>query len=452
MGMDLRRVIDDYHALLTPEIAAASQGQLDDQQQARGLAFGTRPICTVLRPRFLTVDQYAYLRARVKPILNAFDRAYRIAMAEPEFRAQFMLTPTEEELIQGPFGFQDPSPTSRLDTFFIPGTGELKVVEYNAEVPAAIAYNHEVSEIFMTLPVMRGFLKRYSVRSLSSRHLLLNVLLDAFQQWSGRREKPSIAILDWEEVPTYSEFVLFRDYFQEQGISCVIADPRQMEYRNGVLSAGGTPVNLIYKRVLISELLERTRFDQPVLRAVRDGAACMINPFACKLLHKKASLAVLSDERNRHLFSAAEQEAIAAHIPWTRRVADERTTYHGEPIDLVQFMLDNRQRLVLKANDEYGGKGVVLGWDIDDAGWEWAITVALSEPSVVQERVTVDSEPFPRYQDGQLHIVDSMLDTDPFVYHGAFMEGALTRISTAALLNVTAGGGSTVATMVVEER
>ena len=45
-----------------------------------------------------------------------------------------------------------------------------------------------------------------------------------------------------------------------------------------------------------------------------------------------------------------------------------------------------------------------------------------------------------------------MLDTAPFVCYGAFVEGCLTRISTAALLNVTAGGGSTVPTFLVERR
>ena len=43
-----------------------------------------------------------------------------------------------------------------------------------------------------------------------------------------------------------------------------------------------------------------------------------------------------------------------------------------------------------------------------------------------------------------------MLDTAPFVCHGDYVDGCLTRLSTAALLNVTAGGGSTVPTFVVE--
>ena len=52
--------------------------------------------------------------------------------------------------------------------------------------------------------------------------------------------------------------------------------------------------------------------DHPVVRAVRDGAVCMANGFRCKLLHKKASLAVLSDERNARLFGPEERAAIAA--------------------------------------------------------------------------------------------------------------------------------------------
>jgi hypothetical protein len=63
--------------------------------------------------------------------------------------------------------------------------------------------------------------------------------------------------------------------------------------------------------VLISELVERGGMDHPVVRAVRDRAVCMVNPFRCKILHKKASLAVLSDERNADLFSPDEREAIA---------------------------------------------------------------------------------------------------------------------------------------------
>ncbi len=225
-----------------------------------------------------------------------------------------------------------------------------------------------------------------------------------------------------------------------------------MEYRGGKLYGGGAPVDLIYKRVLINELIEREGVDHAIVRAVRDRAVCMVNPFRCKLLHKKASLAVLSDERNAALFSADQQAAIAEFIPWTRLVEPRHTILRGARVDLLPFIEANRERLVLKPNDDYGGAGVVLGWTVSAEEWRSALARALAEPYIVQERVVVPAEPFPSVVDGVLHVVDRMLDTAPFVLGGSVVDGCLTRLSTAALLNVTAGGGSTVPCFIVEPR
>ena len=444
--------IQTYHDLLTDDVAADSDRQLADQLQRRGLFFGTRAMCSVLRPRFLTAEQYAFIQGRARPILRAFRKAYEAAVADEGFRAQFGLLPWEEELVRDDPGFRDPSPTSRLDAFFVDGTGELQFVEYNAETPAAPAYNDELSEVFLGLPAMREFLRRYDARPLPTRHGVLHALLDAHAQWSGRRETPRIAILDWQDVPTRSEFVLFERYFGSQGLPCIIVDPGEVEYRSGRLSAGDFGITLIYKRVLISELVERGGLAHPVVRAVRDGAVCMVNPFRCKLLHKKASLAVIQDERNRALFDAEEQAAIAAHIPWTRRVEDRRTVYRGQPVDLLPFIHEHREQLVLKPNDEYGGKGIVLGWLTEARRWEEAVRGALEEPSIVQERAAIPSEPYPSLRDGRLEVTPRQQDTNPYVLFGAYVDGCLTRLSTEPLLNVTAGGGSAVPTFIVAER
>jgi len=448
----LTDAIQAYHALLTDQLALETQAQLDDQMARRGLFFGPRPLTTVLRPRFMTPEQYRLLRRQVATLMRAFDKAYHAALEDTAFRAQFGLADWEEQLIQIDPGFAAPSPTARLDAFFMPDTDELRFIEYNAEVPAAPAYNDILSDVFLGLPIMREFLRRYDVRPLPARHGVMHVLLDAYHQWLGRREAPRIAILDWREVPTYSEFVLFEDYFRSQGLEVVIADPRAVEYRDGKLLAGDFHITLIYKRVLISELIQHGGVEQPIVNAIRDRNVCMVNPFRCKILHKKVSLGVLSDERNAGLFSTDELHTIEQHIPWTRRVEDRRSWYHGRPIDLLPFVVDNRPNLVLKPNDEYGGKGVVLGWQTDDAAWDHAVRSALDDVWIVQERVPVPREPFPSLVSGVVQYAERILDTDPFISNGEFVEGCLTRISTADLVNVTAGGGSSVPTFVVEER
>jgi hypothetical protein len=446
-----RDAIDGYHDVLTTDIAADSQAMLEAQIRKRDLFFGDRPLCTVLRPRFMTPAQYRLLQRRAAALMGAFSRAHAAAIANSAIRAQFRLTPWEEEFVLDDPGFPWASPVSRLDAFFAGDEG-LRFTEYNAETPAGPSFNDVLTEVFYALPAMREFTRRWDVRPLPARHNVLHALLSAYEMWSGTRSLPRIAVLDWLDVPTRREFTLFQEYAERQGVSCIVVDPRDAELRNGRLQFDGRPVDLIYKRVLIAELIERCGREHAVVRAVRDRAACMVNPFACKILHKKASLAVLSDERNTDLFTTQEREAVAANVPWTRVVEERQTQYRGDRVDLIAFIVEHKDQLVLKPNDEYGGKGIVLGWEVDDVAWAEALRTALREPYIVQERVSLPSEPYPSFVEGRLVLADRMLDTAPYVVYGQYVDGCLTRLSTAALLNVTAGGGSSVPTLLVEKR
>jgi glutathionylspermidine synthase len=448
----LRDGIERYHALLTDDLAGETQRQLDEQLRLRGLFFGDRALCTVLRPRFLSPAQYRFLQTRGSVVLRAFRRAHQAALADEAVLSQFGLLEWERQLVHVPTGFRDASPVSRLDAFFVAESGGLRFTEYNAETPAGGAYNDVLTEVFYGLPVMRQFLRDWDVRPLPARHNVLHALVDAYEQWSGRRDRPAISIVDWSDVPTQSEFLLFQDYFARQGFACEIIDPGEATYQGGELRGPSGRIELIYKRVLLHELVERGGTDHPILRAFRDGAVCMVNPPACKVLHKKASLAVLHDERNAHLFDDEEREAIALSIPWTRVVEERRTTHEGREVDLLAFTAEHRDQLVLKPNDDYGGKGIVLGWEVDDTAWQAAIRTALREPYIVQQRIALPKEAYPSMADGRVVFADRMVDTAPYVAYGGNVDGCLSRLATAALLNVTAGGGSQTPTFIAEAR
>ena len=443
--------IEAWHHSATSAIGVESGEWLNAELARRGLMFGNRPLCTVIRPRFLSRPQYGLMRERITILLRAFNTALEAALANRDILDQFRLEDWERTLV-----LEDPktdaSPVSRLDAFFSPDDGKLRFTEYNAETPAGSGYNDALTDLFLALPIMREFRTRFAVSPLPARHNVLHSLLKAYQRFSGGRTKPTIGILDWKEVPTMSEFRLYRDYFQSVGITCVIGDPREVEYRGGALYSDGVKIDLIYKRVLINELIADGGLDHPMVRAVRDGAVCMTNPFRCKILHKKASLAVLSDERNDALFSASEREVITEHVPWTRIVEERKTVLDGRTIDLIPFIAGNKDRLVLKPNDDYGGAGVVLGWEVDATRWDAELAKALGQPYIVQQRIGLPSELFPSLVDGAVVLADRIVDTAPFCFDGAFVEGCLTRVSTATLVNVTAGGGSTSPTVLVEPR
>ncbi|TMD51817.1 MAG: circularly permuted type 2 ATP-grasp protein [Chloroflexi bacterium] len=186
---------------------------------------------------------------------------------------------------------------------------------------------------------------------------------------------------------------------------------------------------------------------RPLVRAYLEGAVTVVNSFRAKLLHKKMSLALLSDDRYAALYTAPQRAAIAKHIPWTRKVREGHTTYAGKVVDLDDFVMAHRTQLVLKPNDEYGGKGVVLGWTIDQHEWEQSFLAALASSYVVQERVPVPRYPFPVVLD-RMHFLDLSIDHDPYLFWGR-VSGTLARVSSSALLNVTAGAGSVVPTYVI---
>ena len=440
--------VDVYNSLLEDEVlAAASVEHLREDQKRRRLSFGDRLLSISLRPNLLTRERYTAAVEAAAAIYGALRALEQALLRDGELRRELDLAPEEERLALADPGFRSSSPSSRLDSFF---AEEVRYVEYNAESPAGMAYGDQMTEVFQRLPVLRAFRRRYRLRTLPTRARQLATMLRAFRQWGGG-DQPVIAIVDWTGVPTATEFELFRDFFEEKGVRTVICAPRDLELRRGRLHAAGTAVNLVYRRVLTAELLSRGEEARELVDAYLSGAACVVNSFRAKLLHKKMSLALLSDDRYADLYTPTQRQAIQQHVPWTRKVAEGRTTRHGKPIpDLVRYVAENRDRLVLKPNDEYGGKGVVLGWTVDQTEWERALQEGLGRPYVVQEAVEVPREPFPVTME-KVDLLDLAIDLDPYLFDGR-TGGCLTRLSSSALLNVTAGAGSIVPTYLVEGR
>jgi uncharacterized circularly permuted ATP-grasp superfamily protein len=234
------------------------------------------------------------------------------------------------------------------------------------------------------------------------------------------------------------------------GAATLVCDPRDLEFDGSRLSAQGRKIDLVYRRALINDIIARPQECDALLRAYTTRVVCVANTLRCKIPHKKAFFAVLTDDRNAGMFSASERETIAGHIPWTRLIADvETTTRDGHAIQLLDFIRKNRERFVLKPNDEYGGTGVTLGWENSESSWDAAIQKAVDSPSgswIAQEKINIRREVFPYYQktesakQGEVAFTEMLVDSAPYLFRGK-LSGYLTRLSATGLANVTSGGG-----------
>lgn len=443
----IRAIVDAYNAGFTDESAEAHQALLDQALATEHLVFGDRPLTRVLRPQLLSADAYRAVAEACRVLLGAMSKMYAASCLDPSIRARLMLEPLEEAAAAIEPRYAAPAPLSRLDGF-MGGDGVLRFVEYNAETPAGVGYMDMLVRVFREFPAVADLARRHRIRAVRGRSVLLEALL-ALSREAGIGGVPAIAILDWRGVPTSPEFDILARYFRDHGVSTEVGAPDELAFRDGTLYLRDQPVTIVYKRVLCHEFLTREGIDHPLVEAIRAGAAVMANPFRCMVLHKKALFALLTDENLAHLLTPAERAVIAVHVPWTRVVAEGHTTYAGRRVDLLDWVMEHRRDLVIKPNDDYGGRGVVLGWEVDEAAFAAALKEALLRPSVVQERVDAQPEPFPMWDGHRLQIEDRLVDLDPYCYHGTHMHGTLSRLSSGGLLNVTSGGGSVVPSFVV---
>ena len=435
------RAIAQYHELLLCDETLAPRvfEKLHDAMRANRLVYGDRPISVALRPHLLERSQFEAHRVVAELIVRALEKIASMAVQFPGLMTKLGLTDAEQKVALIDPGFARAAVTTRLDGF-VHGQ-EIKFVEYNAENPSSLSDQEGLNRVLFELSAMSTLAQHYSLHQFSPVATLLDSLLLTYREWNGKGV-PNIAIVDWKDLPTSNEFILLRNHFEAHGVRTIICSPDELEYNRGRLRCGDFEIDLVYKRIIIHEFLARYDETHPLVRACMNHDVCLINPFRCKIMHKKASFELLTDEAYGSWFSSKERAAIARSVPWTRRMADRRTTYNGHSIELIDFVRQNRARLVLKPNDDYGGHGVYFGPRLDQPAWDDAITAALSSDYVVQEAVDLSPENFPIFTQTDWKLQPMFVDTNPFLFSGKVC-GAMVRLSNSPVVNVASGGGET---------
>jgi uncharacterized circularly permuted ATP-grasp superfamily protein len=431
-----------WQELFTAVAGGQACADLAARMRTERLTFGGRLLCPFLSPFFLAASDEGRVRTAAEGLAALGERIARLALETPALLAELGLSEAERRLAAIEPGYQTASTASRADAFLLPDS--LWFAEYNAESPAGPGYAERLAEVFEALPVMARFREAFRVTMHRSIERLHAALLASFREWGGTAAAPLIAIVDWREVPTWSEFELLAAAFSARGTPTIVADPRDLEIANGRLVADGRAIDLVYRRVLINDIIARHDECRLLVEAYANRLVCVANTFRCKLPHKKTFFAILTDERHAALFTPEEREIIRRHVPWTRRLAQMETTRDGMKIDLLSYVRAHRDELVVKPGDEYGGSGVTLGWETDPAAWDRAIERAVREPErawIVQGRIPVRRERFAVCgEDGTVAEREMLVDFAPYLFRGR-LGGYLTRLSASGLANVTSGGG-----------
>lgn len=242
---------------------------------------------------------------------------------------------------------------------------------------------------------------------------------------------PFVALADWPSSFAIigPELAFMAELLRPMGIEAVPCHVGELERRADGVYLRDRRVDIVYRFFLIEDLLEgpdAASLFWPILEAADRGEVSLFTSLEDELYSSKATLALLSDERNADAFTPAERAFIARVLPWTRELRDATAVVDGQTVDLVSYALANRSELVLKPTNLHAGAGVLAGWKCTHADWAQAIAAAVGGPYIVQRRVRAVTERFSP-ADGSSALEDVVLNWGVFLtnagYSGACIRG-----------------------------
>ena len=404
---------------------------------------------TFLKPYFMDKKAIPLLQSVTKNLISSLNKIGDLYFKKGLFKDQIRMAGRVADLAAIDPGYPGHQIINRLDIFFMPETQELKLLEYNCGDPSGMGWHDQMLEMFLDLPVIQELQKKYDfhVDWLVKSHF--KTFFKKYREWCERKgikplDKPNISFVCKRDSTVLGDFLAFVEYYQAMGFSTEFGDPRDFKYDGKTLTLRGKPIHLIYRDAIDDVILDPYWDDsQQLVQALRDKAVCFINPVSAASGDWKSILEILTDAQYSQYFSKEEQVTHARHVPWTRTLLEKQTDYKGEKIDLISFVRQNRDKLVLKPNDGYGGFGVMVGRVADDVKWNALIDKSLKDKIIytVQEFVAIPRDEFPVVEAGAFKgFAPKNVNLNLWSHDGDFA-GAFVRAAEGSVINVHQGGG-----------
>lgn len=335
-----------------------------------------------------------------------------------EFRKKFAFPRLIEDLIQIDNGYDINIPIGRYDIFY-ESYDNFKFCELNTDGSSAMNEDNTIGKILLETKALKEFGQNHSLNYFELIDAWVDESISIYSKYDTSNKSPNVAIVDFIESGTSAEFEVFKDAYTRKGYNCIIADPRELEYRDGKLYFGDYRIDLVYRRIVTFELNDKAEEIPEFIKAYRNRAFCCIGSIRSQVIHNKIFFKILHDEDTLDLLSQEEREFVKAHIPYTGIFAGDEETYN--------MVLNNKDNYIMKPMDLNASQGVYVGRDLSQDEWEARLKKDFGRDYLFQEFVNNFSREYLIYKDGKFTVEDFNSVIGIFVYREKFA-GIYTRI------------------------
>jgi uncharacterized circularly permuted ATP-grasp superfamily protein len=316
--------------------------------------------------------------------------------------------------------------------------GQFYVLEDNGRTPSGVSYVLE-NRVVMKRVFPRLF-GEYRVRAIEDYPLnLLNTLRHIAPRHG---DNPTIAIL----TPGVYNSAYFEHSFLARQMGIELVEGQDLLVENNFVyartTAGLRRVDVLYRR-LDDDFLDPLMFRPDsilgvpgLMNAYRIGNVALANAVGTGVCDDKAIYPFVPDMIRYYL----KQEPILPNVP---------TYVCAKDIDR-KYVLENLDKLVVKATNESGGYGMLMGHQSTQAERDKFAELIRNDPRdyIAQPVVELSQHPSAIEEDGQLGFEGRRVDLRPYILYGekiCVMPGGLTRVALrrgSLVVNSSQGGGS----------
>jgi carboxypeptidase Taq len=416
------------------------------------------PVRIMPRPLLVMPDQLGYVHHVCTQLTNALKRLPELYLTDPDVQQVLAIRPDEAAFLREiwtPAHDQLNPVYGRLDAVCdfasADWRGSLQFMEANLSGVGGIHFAPLAEALVMrdVVPALRAYDPALSIElPRDQRELFLQVMLDHAR--NAGRANNVIALIDpkYEHGGTDEQPELLRFLRERRGVTIVHADPRELRVQDGEVFYEDVAIDVAYRDYETRDLLtlERQAGELSALRRLFHQNR-VVSSLVGDFDHKSCWEVLGEPQLAARHFTLEEQRMFRKHLLWTRCVAERRTSLpHAAEGDLLPFVRDHREELVLKPNRAYGGAGVQIGAACTQSEWERTLSAALADANdpehawVVQAATRLPVHEFPVVDaTGQVH-------DEPFYAVMGFAAtedglGVLCRVSQKRVVNVAQRGG-----------
>lgn len=399
-----------------------------------------KPFPTFLKPAFISPAQMEMVKNVTNIIMKCLEKVSNLYFEDRQFHPYFEMAPGEDEIASVRMKYPNKVQHARLDAFM--EGDSLQFCEFNCDTPGGPGYSDiQVDLILQTEPLIQLQKKYQIVRDTFMQNVLDSLLACyRFHGWDGKGYPRILIHTIFDLDPTRDELYVLQKYFESKGYETLVAEPDACKLHNGKLMVADKPVELVYRRGATQWWITHKEKFEALWNAYKNGLICMANPLNSKLAGKKSLMAVLQSDFMQSKLTDIEKEVVARHVPWTRLVENTTTGYNGKTVNLLEFLTNNREIMVLKPIGLYGGKNVAIGRDLSQKDWVESLSTAVKERYVAQEYIPIPVINLPVFSDNGLVFEPKKINMNFFAFNGSYA-GGMARVSDSSIINISAGGG-----------